>query len=268
MKMIVKFIAVLSILATTIYAKNSGLVGSVALVGMAMDYKEYDTSGTLVDSEKSEITDIGGVEGSLGYVFDATRISYNEVGINLMIIGGETTYKGSLLASSNPYGSVVSKTQNTIVDTDIYYKRANHISERFELDYGIGFGYRSWERALSASQIETYKWYSFRPMIGGKFFLSDEVSIGLFMEYQFGINPTMSENTHDFNFDLGGADIFELSLPIAYKFSKKIDIFFEYTYQKQTIKKSNEIVSGSYYYYEPDSTAHNQYIKLGLAFKF
>lgn len=258
----------LLLLSSTVYAKSSGLVGSVALAGMAMDYKEYNKAGTLVDSEESSITEIGGAEVSIGYVFDATSSTYNQVTLNLMLLGGETTYKGSLLGSGNPYGSVVSKTQNFIIDTDIAYKRANLFYNRFELDYGFGFGYRSWERALSASQVETYKWYSFRPMIGGKYNLSREVNIGLFMEYQFGINPQMSETTHNFNFDLGRADIFELSIPITYKYSENMDMFFEYTYQKQTIEKSNDIVSGSYYYYEPDSTAHNQYLKLGMAFKF
>lgn len=252
-------------LSSTIYAKESSFIGSIAMVGMSMDYKEYDTSGALADSEESDILDIGGVEGNLGYVFDATKAAYNEVGVNLMIIGGETTYKGSLLHSGNPYGSLVSKTQNVIVDTDIYYKRANFVSRRFELDYGAGFGYRSWERALSASQIETYKWYSFRPMIGGRFFINDRFNAGLYFEYQFGINPTMSETTQNFNFDLGGADIFEISLPFTYKYNEKMDMFLEYTYQNQEIKKSNELGGG---YYEPDSTANNNYIKLGFAFKF
>lgn len=242
MKKRVNLFIFLLMFSSTLYAKNSGLVGSVALVGMAMEYKEYDTNGVLVDSEESNVLDIGGIEGSLGYVFDATSSTYNQLTWTLMLLNGETTYKGSILNSGNPYGSVVSKTQNTIIDTDISYKRANLISNRFELDYGFGFGYRSWERALSASQVETYKWYSFRPMIGGKFYLTNEVNVGLFMEYQFGINPTMSETTQNFNFDLGGADIFELSVPIVYKYNEEIDMFFEYTYQKQEIKKSNEIV--------------------------
>lgn len=258
----------LLLFSSNMYAKNSGLVGSVALVGMTMDYKEYNTAGTLVDSEDSSITDIGGAEMSLGYVFDSTSSSYNQVTWNLLLLSGETTYKGSILNSGNPYGSLVSKTQNYIIDTDISFKRGNLLFNRFELNYGFGFGYRSWERALSASQIETYKWYSFRPMIGSKFYLSNELNIGLFMEYQFGINPTMSETTQNFNFDLGGADIFELSIPFTYKYNEKVDMFFEYTYQRQEIKKSNEIHSGIYYYYEPDSTANNQYLKLGLAFKF
>ncbi len=73
----------------------------------------------------------------------------------------------------------------------------------------------------------------------------------------------MDESTYG-EFTLGGADIIELSLPISYKYNEKLDMFFEYVYQKQTIEKSN-VVSG---YVEPDSTAKNQYLKAGFAFKF
>ncbi len=185
-----------------------------------------------------------------------------------MLLKGDTTYKGAYLNSGLGYGSVISTTKNSIVDMDISYKRTNIMSNEFELNYGIGIGYRSWNRELSSYQLEIYEWYSFRPTIGMTFAINKKFSIGAFLEYQFGINPTMSESYHGLDFTLGGADIVELSLPVNYKYNEQVNFFFEATFQKQTIKESTVEYYGGTGYYEPDSTANNQYLKLGLAFKF
>ena len=51
-----------------------------------------------------------------------------------------------------------------------------------------------------------------------------------------------------------------------------MDMFIEATFQQQIIEKSNTIQRAigvdTYDIFEPDSTANNQYLKLGMAFKF
>jgi outer membrane protease len=268
----IKLLIVMLSITTGLYAQSSQFTTSVSLVGMSMDYKEYDDGGTLLDSEKSGFTDIAGVEMNIGYLFDKEASAYNQVGINFMVLHGTTDYKGSLWNSGLGYGSHVDTTLNTIIDMDISYKRGYKVLNSLELNYGLGLGYRYWERSLSASQIETYTWYSLRPMVGAKYFVNDELNIGLSLEYQYGINPTMHESTFDYDFKLGHADIIEVSLPITYKYNERMDMFIEATFQQQIIEKSNTIQRAigvdTYDIFEPDSTANNQYLKLGMAFKF
>lgn len=258
--------------STGLYAENSTFTSSVALVGMSMDYREYSDNSQILDSEKSDFTDLTGAEMSLGYFFDKEVSAYSQVTVNLMFLSGETEYVGSLLNSGLGYGSYIGTTANTIIDTDISFKRTNILSKDIDLHYGIGLGYRSWRRALSVSQVEIYKWFSLRPAAGVKYNIDDNLNIGISLEYQYGINPKMSESTSDYDFSLASANIFEVSLPINYKYSEDIDIFVEGTFQQQTIEKSNsidQVINGNTYtIWEPDSTANNQYLKLGLVFKF
>jgi len=205
-----------------------------------------------------------GAEMSLGYVFDKDESAYSHVKLNLLLLGGETKYVGSYLGSGLPYGSVVSKTQNTIWDTDVSFIHTNIYKNNFEFSYGLGLGYREWERALSASQIEVYKWYYLKPIIGLSAMVFDNVKLGLNIEYQHGFDTIMTSSNPKLDFTLGGANIFEFSVPISYNYNKNLDLFFEATFSKQTIIESN--VNGGYY--EPDSTAYNNYIKFGLAFKY
>ncbi len=240
------------------------------MVGMSMDYREYDINGQILDSEESEYGDITGTEISLGYLFDKDESAYSHVKINLLSLSGETKYIGSLLSGGGPYGSVVSTTQNAIIDTDVSYIHTNIYNNIFEFSYGIGLGYREWERALSASQVEVYKWYYLKPVIGMSAMLSDRVKLAANIEYQHGFDTVMTSSNPELDFTLGGATIWELSIPITYSYNKNIDLFFEATFQKQVIVASGaeyDALSGKYYY-EPDSTAYNNYLKFGVAFNF
>ncbi len=273
MKNILRLFILISFFSINSYAKNLNISSSVSLVGMSMDYREYDDSGQILDSEKSDFTDLTGIEMNIGYFFDKEASVYNQVNINLMLLSGQTKYVGAYsFIENSKYGDAVGTTEDTIMDTDISYKRTNILSRYIDINYGIGLGYRSWKRELSVSQVEIYKWFSLRPMLGAKFAINDNLNIGIALEYQYGIDPKMSESTFDYDFSLGSADIFELSLPVSYKYSDRVSMFIEYTLQQQTIEKSNSInrvINGSLYeIWEPDSTANNQYLKLGLAFKF
>jgi hypothetical protein len=248
---------------TNVFAKDN-YVFSASLVGMSMDYKEYDTNGVLLDSEESDFTELSGIDMSIDYILSKDVLSQSKVELNLMILGGDTLYKGSILGSGDPYGSLISTTENIVIDTDVSYKQSNVYNDFLELNYGIGFGYRYWERALSASQIEEYKWYSLRPMVGANFNIQKNLNIGVEVEYQYGLDTKMTSSNPNLEFKLGSADIWEISFPVNYKYSEKIDFIFEAVFQKQTIDESN-VVSG---FYEPDSTAYNNYLKFGLAYKF
>jgi hypothetical protein len=262
------------LLSTQILAKDFDYKLSVAAVGMNMDYREYD-NGELLDTENSDINGITGVELKASYLKVDNVDNSTQLGINYMILNGETQYMGSLLSSDDGYGSYVGVTDDTITDIELEYKHIYKLSNDFKFISGVGFGYREWRRELSATQVEIYSWYSFRPKIGLDYKYNN-FSLSTFIEYQYGINPEMlvvanSENP-DTTVNLGSANIVEFSIPIKYTVSEKIDIFAEYMYQSQIIEKSNKVPYISQgrdvLIYEPRSESYNQYLKLGVEFKF
>ena len=245
---------------------------SWSLVGMAMDYREYDAQNLILDSEKSDYADITGFELGYDFYFAREQNSYSEIDCNFMFVAGDTEYVGALLTSGLGYGSYRGTTQNSIGDTDITYRYNQLLNDSLTLSYGVGLGYRYWLRSLSATQEELYSWFSLRPSIGLDFKLLKGLSIAPVVEYQYGILPTMHESIFNYEFKLSSADIFELSIPINYEINEKIDISFEYLFQQQKIEKSDVIYrnyGGTMYgFWEPDSRANNQYLKFGMAFKY
>lgn len=210
-------------------AKENSLQYSLSLVNMSMDYKEYSaSSGALLDSETSNISDISGYEMNLEYIFDDYSRSYDSVSLNLMKVDGNSKYKGSYLYGGGSYGSVVSTTKNTVIDTSIEYKHTDFNRNNLYFSYGVGVGYRAWDRKLSSTQDELYEWYSIRPMLGCGMEI-DDFNIGIFAEYQFGINPTMSStiSSENINFKLGGADVFELTIPVKYSINENVNFFYK-----------------------------------------
>lgn len=274
-------------LSTSLLAKESGFLLSTAFVGMNMDYREYgvtDANGygvydgaksleKILDSEKSNsnIGPLVGVDIYFGYKKVLESGHYGELGLNFMIVSGETEYVGSYNGSPDGYGSVVERTKNIVIDTDVDYKFSYVLNDSFTVSYGMGVGYRLWRRELSATQIEVYKWMSVRPHIGGVYSMS-RFSLGMDLEYQYALNPQMTilgnGNSPDLTVNLGGANIVQVSIPFEVAISDSIDLFLKYTYENQIIGKSNQITLVNGRLWEPRSEANNNYIKIGATFKF
>ncbi|MGB3961405.1 MAG: hypothetical protein WBK95_04165 [Sulfurimonas sp.] len=102
--------------------------------------------GVILDSEKSTLNEILGLDLGLGFLLDETRYDYSYLDFHLMRLGGETDYKGSLHGSSEGYGSYVSTTLNAVIDTDVTYMYHYILSDSLEVSCGLGLGYRYWER--------------------------------------------------------------------------------------------------------------------------
>ena len=150
------------------------------------------------------------------------------------------------------------------MDIDIGVRKSYLFANHIELSAGLGIGYRYWDRALSISQVEDYRWYSLRTMIGVSYHTGNKFTFGGEVEYQSGFNETMGASNLGTTFTLGGADIITFSIPLVYDYSSKMNFTAKFIYEKQTIVASN-IING---YYEPDSTAKNKYIQVGVDFKF
>ncbi len=239
---------------------------------MSMDYREYKDNGVILDSEESNLNDIIGSE----FILDYTRVyendNYAQLGIEMLFLGGSTQYVGSLINDANckTYGCHQSTTQNSISDLSAYYMYTHSINDSLDIGYGLALGHRSWERILSASQVEVYYWYSVRPRVKLTYKLR-ALSIAALAEYQYGINPKMSATGFSSDFKLGSANIAKLKIPLKYELNKKVHFFVEYVYEHQIIEKSNVQrldSDSSKLFLEPDSTANNQYAKIGVVFKF
>jgi hypothetical protein len=263
-----KYLAVSFLIATEALFASPSFTNSIALVGQSMDYREYNKAGVLVDSEESDFSEMTGAEINFALLLDQRTSSYSQIDVNFLGLGGNTKYTGSLLDSGEPYGSHVSSTANYIVDTEITYKKYYILSDVLEVNYGLGLGYYMWERSLSTSQVELYDWFYLKPTVGMRLEITKNLNIGLNLAYKYAINPAMSASSPNLDFTLGGVDVLEASVPLTYAFSNTFDMFIAFKVEEQKIKASGTEHSGGNDYYEPDSTAKNQYLKLGMTFKY
>jgi len=252
----------LSLIIGSLYAQK--VEYQLSLVGMSMDYREYDRAGVILDSEASEFSDISGAEVSYRfYLNDENCFEAAFLGIS-----GETKYVGAYIGSGLPYGSVVSTTQNTIYDVSFGYHGKKELQKGFALLGGLSLGYRFWERELSVTQIEDYYWLSLRANAGVGYSYKN-FSIAVKGEYQYGIDPQMSASGFSEDFQLASANIIKATVPIQYSITDHIALSCEYVYEYQKIEESNIVFDArGNGYLEPDSNAYNQYVKFGVILKY
>lgn len=262
------WISLLLTLSATLSAQEVKSAYSIAILGMNMDYREYDNAGNILDSEKSKLYDTFGFEFGYSFFLLKKEDSYSKLDMSVMYINGSTDYVGSTLNSGNLYGSVVSTTVNDIIDTDLSWRQYNILNQKITLNYGLGIGYKYWRRALSANQVEVYDWFSLRPQVGLDWNFNKQIVVKTEVEYQYGINPTMTANNIGSDFNLGSADIWQATLGLNYRINERIDIFTDLIFEQQTINRSDVVTDNGIQYYEPDSTAYNQYLKFGVTFKY
>ena len=238
---------------------------AVSSTSMSMSYAEYSPSDELLDTERSK--SLVGVEFDYSFDFLCGYDRCSFFNVHIGSFGGQTDYVGSLLGSGSGYGSFRSTTFNLLYDLDSELLHNQKFSF-LDLYYGAGLGYHFWYRELSPTQIEEYSWFYVSGIVGLEKTLLQELSIGCFMRYKYGLNPIMTTNFISEPFKLGSANNFEVSVPLAYSLSERLDMLFTYTYVRQNIAKSNEIVKGSYVYYEPKSISNDNYFKFGMRFKY
>lgn len=262
MQTFIKFFLVL--LCSSMYAGGSY---SVSLVNMSMDYTEYDDNDQFLDSEKSNY--LTGLE--LSYVFDleCQEQQCGKLAFNFLGISGNTDYKGSYLISGE---AVNSTTYNLLYDLGVEYK--NKISGKYvDLLYGLGMGYHSWYRELSSSQNELYRWLYVTPMVGVSKNITDELELGVKVQYKYGIDPKITANFIEEDLKLSKADTIELHLPVSYDLNEQVKIFTQVIISKQDIGKSNYVsgyIDGFYSdtIHEPKSTDYQSYLKFGATIKY
>ena len=237
----------------------------ISILGMKMDYREYSEQNQLLDSEESNFNDILGAEFIYRYFLNPN----SNIDVKFLGVEGNTKYTGSYVGTGNAYGSLVSSTKNKIYDIALGYnlKKASTFHSISMLG-GLGVGYRYWYRELSSTQAEEYSWYSIRGNLGMEYDHKD-FSASVLIEYQYGIKPIMQATGFKDDFKLASANIIKLSVPLRYNVYKNLDLTCAYIFERQDIKESNVVYDNSLNgYVEPDSTAYNQYIKIGMLLKY
>lgn len=245
-------------LASGLYA---GDTFSFALVNLDMDYREYTDNGQILDSERSK--SMPGFEAGYKMDLECREDGCPNLEFKALVFQGNTDYVGSYLGSGQPYGSVKSTTANRIYDLSLDYTQTDNVNN-FGIKYGVGLGYHSWYRELSSIQNEEYYWFYLTPIVGLYKDVITKLNIGVELKYKYAIDPKMTANTVSGDFELGGVDTVEISVPLSYALNDEVKLIGEYTYAKQKIKRSN-VVSG---YYEPKSTDKQQYFKIGVCVKY
>jgi outer membrane protein W len=253
--------------SSALFAK--GYEMKLATQALFMDYKEYSrTTGELLDSEKSDLSNrVSGLETGILKNFNYRTNNHTQIAYNLSYVKGNSEYKGSYIGSSSGYGSVIQKTLNTIVDTDLAIKEY-FTQENSAIYIGAGAGYRYWKRELSSIQVEDYKWFYLKAQLGVDFALSDKFDIGVGGYYEYAISPTMKANDISEEFKLGGVNTVGVNIPLTYHISKNFDVYLENVYEQQKITESNYVTSGGNMYYEPRSTSKDYYLKIGVKVRF
>ena len=230
---------------------------------LQMDYMERDTLGYKLDGEKTR-----GIAGfSIVSTWDtghgwlapqsALRLEYQR-------FNGTTDYTGSTLGGTGGYGSLKSKTSNTISDLGFVYQEG-HDYGNISLFILAGAGYRLWERQLSTIQKEDYSFGYLQTGLGGWLKLAPELAVGFEGRYKAALSPQMRDSYTGYTYDLGNVNGLSLSLPIVYRLSDQWDMVTKYTYQRWDFEKSNSHSYNGNVYYEPDSITRNHILSIGLS---
>jgi hypothetical protein len=257
----VKKVSIVMLLSMALSAES--VIWNISYTGLRMDYREYNTQGQILDSEKSNLLDITGIGTSLELGLLTQDRARTSAVMSYVRMNGETEYMGSILGSGNPYGSVVSRTQNTITQSEACLKQAL-IDFNNEVYVNIGGGYRLWTRELSATQVEDYKWYYWKASLGGLYRVWNNMSIGGEIGYTQAIAPKMVANNPALEFNLHNVYSYNVSIPIVYKMTKAVALRIENQFERINIDDS-DVNSG---YYEPHSTSKNISTKIGVDFHF
>jgi len=62
-----KLVLLFCLLHLSLFARSNDVSISIALIGIEMDYREYDSTGKILDSEFSQKSDFYGVDAIFGY---------------------------------------------------------------------------------------------------------------------------------------------------------------------------------------------------------
>jgi len=243
----------------------------VSLSGLKFNYKEYSSSGNVLDSESSSFNNLYGI--NVRYSKEIGKFILNP---NFEYNRGTTHYNGSTWGG----------TSLSLTEHNVYLYNLNLIGKYSLFDDNTklgtgklyvlgGVGYRLWNRGTSdynGDYDEQYKWPYF--LVGGE--INDRfhsINIALQAYYQQAINPKMKSYLGSgATYNLGKTYGYRVSIPIKYALKTNYGIVFRYIYDYWKISKSDiqniNLYNKTIATYEPDSKTKNQYINVGFYYNY
>lgn len=263
MKKIILSIAAVASLTSTLSAAE--VVAKVSSV--KFDYMETGDAGQNLDGEKAKLGKINGFEietRSNGYVSTDTRF-YQDASISYH--SGDTEYVGSYIGRGN-YGDLTTTTKNKLIEVSYKLGASINVVDSASIGAHVGAGARVWDRKLDGNE-EVYAWSNWIVGTKADWRATKELIVSATADYQKAVNPKMHSSYLGETFDLGDTSGYKLGLHANYKLSKNLSVETDYVYDYWKINKSNTVDIGyGLVAWEPDSKTKNQYLKLGLAYKF
>ena len=249
----------------------------------AYNYTERDPQDNILDTEQSDLFDIGGIYGN--YEHEIEKYSKEDydvhyyVNLYTSITYGDTEYIGSLLSPPGPYGSYKSTTENSFYELQANLKRVSYYNNSSTYIL-LGLGYKEWRRELSTTQIETYYYFFSQAVAGAQTAIYNDWSIGLDLTVQLAYNPKMeadfsggTERLHE-TFLLGTVYTYKIAVPLTIPIINGFNFMTKMEYEFTSIGKSNTIITPGFTpcsttgCYEPDSQQKNLHIYTGLQLLF
>ncbi|AZV46695.1 hypothetical protein C3L23_05230 [Nautilia sp. PV-1] len=243
------------LIATFLFAQNI----ETYLYSVNVDYREYDSNGAYLDGESNSFGDLNGI-----------GVKYHNAYANIKYyIKGEYAYGSTTYDGQTWSGTPLTLKKNNAWILNIQAALAPRRSPLY-----IGVGYRGWDRGYSdypGDYDEYYYWpymsfgYSYVFKINKLFVLPE-------IEYQYAINPKLDAKIGSgATLDLGTTTGYKAELKFGYVYNNLLITCF-YRYQFWHISPSQPAVitlNGSQVtIYEPESYTRNQYLGIGVLFKF
>ena len=256
----IKFFTLSAVLVQILVAetfKPPTIIIETGIQGKHMDYEEVDELGDILDTEKSKIDELKGYFISLKYkVADGTIMgNSNYLEIKASTLNGNTDYTGAYIGSGLGYGSLKSKTSNDIDEVEVNFYETEYAQDHIGFIFA-GLGYRKWDRQLSGTQLEKYRWLNFNIGMGGETeIVPNYMRIGLDAAIKMSLWKEMKIETPTFNetFKLGTVTTMVVGVPLVTHLNEYFDFIIRVEYEYMKIEKSN-VIEG---YYEPESESHN-----------
>ena len=237
---------------------------TVGMHGLALNYTEYHPADdSVIDTESSKVGDVIGIYAQYDHQLYNDENSEVLATIFASYIKGDTQYVGSYLSDpDSSFGDVKNITRNRFIDTNANIKFIQ--DNRWILL--AGFGYKNWERALTASQIETYYWSYFQVGGGYRYQLDASFRLGVEAKVQVAFAPKIDIPfiANGVVLDLGTTRSYIVAMPLDYAFTDAIMANARLEYEYTTIEKSNAYFG----FLEPRSIQNNMHLYLGLSYLF
>jgi hypothetical protein len=262
MKKIILSIAAVASLTSTLSATE--IVAKVSSV--KFDYMETGDASENLDSEKAKFGKINGFEieaRSNGYISTGTRF-YQDGGISYH--SGDTEYVGAYQGGN--YGDVTDTTKNKLIEASYKLGLAIDVINNASIGAHVGAGMRAWDRKLADGNEEIYSWSNWILGTKADWRVTKDLIVSATADYQKAVNPKMYSSDLGGKLNLGDTNGYKLGLHANYKLNQNLSVETDYVYDYWKINKSNTVDTGDGVVQEPDSKTKNQYLKLGLAYKF